>query len=209
VRGVLLRDCRIIVVVNNFQIYLASKSPRRRQLLEQIGVRFELVDADVDESAFPIEAPQEFVLTLARAKVMAANEHLTSENLPLKPVLGADTCVVIDDEILGKPNNKGEAIRMLTRLSGTTHSVYTGVALYHDGKMNTQISHSSVTFAVLQSEQIEQYWASSEPTDKAGAYAIQGRAATFITQMNGSYSGVVGLPLYETTQLLAAAGVEI
>jgi len=190
------------VPVDDFQIYLASQSPRRQELLQQIGVRFELIDAEVDESTFPSRTPQEFVLTLAQAKAKAGYECISSENRPLKPVLGADTCVVIDNEIMGKPANKPDALRMLSRLSGSTHWVYTGVALYYDGEMNTRISESSVTFATLQPGQIESYWASGEPADKAGAYAIQGRAAAFITQMNGSYSGVVGLPLFETVQLL-------
>ncbi len=206
-RGALSKDCRIIVPVNNAQIYLASKSPRRRQLLEQIDVRFEPIDAEVDESAFGLQAPQELVVTLASAKAEAVHRRVLAERLPIKPVLGADTCVVIDDEILGKPRDKAEGLDMLGRLSGKTHSVYTGVALYHDGEMNVESSHSTVTFTRLRAEQIEQYWQTGEPIDKAGAYAIQGRAAEFVRHMSGSYSSIVGLPLFETAQLLRNAGV--
>ncbi len=195
--------------VDDFHTYLASKSPRRQELLQQIGVRFKLVDADVDESAFPMQNPGEYVLTLARAKAAAGYASLSNSSMPFNPILGADTCVVIDNEILGKPVDKDDALRMLARLSGATHRVYTGIALYHAGEMNTRISASSVTFAKLRPEQIENYWVSGEPIDKAGAYAIQGRAAAFVTHMSGSYSGVVGLPLYETVQLLTEAGVEI
>ena len=191
-------------------IYLASRSPRRRELLSQIGVRYHLLlfrsrpesPPDVDEAILPNEQPDGYVELVARAKAQAGWRLLRLRNLPFAPVLAADTAVTLDNLILGKPADRKEAAEMLAALSGRRHEVLTAVALMRDERVDSLISRSEVQFKQLTPEEIAQYVASGECDDKAGAYAVQGRAARFIIELRGSYSGVMGLPLYETSQLL-------
>jgi septum formation protein len=191
-------------------IYLASRSPRRRELLAQIGVRYHLLlfrsrpdsPPDVDESVQPNEAPDSYVERVARAKAEAGWKLLRLRNLPLAPVLAADTTVALDGVVFGKPADRKEAVAMLEALSGRRHEVLTAVALMRDDQIDSGLSRSEVQFKKLSAEEIAQYVATGESDDKAGAYAIQGRAARFIMELRGSYSGVMGLPLYETSQLL-------
>jgi septum formation protein len=191
-------------------IYLASRSPRRRELLAQIGVRYHLLlfrsrpdsTPDVDESMVPGEAPDTYVERVARAKAEAGWRLLRLRNLPLAPVLAADTTVALEARVLGKPADRKEAAEMLAALSGRRHEVLTAVALMRDDQVDSALSRSEVAFKKLSAEEIAQYVATGESDDKAGAYAIQGRAARFVMELHGSYSGVMGLPLYETSQLL-------
>jgi len=191
-------------------IYLASRSPRRRELLAQVGVRYHLLlfrnrpdtPPDVDESILPNEQPDTYVERVARAKVQAGWRLLRLRNLPFAPVLAADTTVALDGQILGKPIDRKEAGEMLAALSGRRHDVFTAVALMRDERIDSAVSRSEVQFKQLSPEEIAQYIATGECDDKAGAYAIQGRAARFIMELRGSYSGVMGLPLFETGQLL-------
>jgi septum formation protein len=186
-------------------VCLASASPRRMELLTQIGVSYQVVAATVDETRHGDESPELYVLRLALNKARAGRAGLAATDHRL--VLGADTAVVIDGEILGKPRDQEDGIAMLRRLSGNTHHVYTGVALA-GGREATRLSVSAVTFRDMSLEECTRYWHTGEPADKAGAYAIQGRGAVFITRLEGSYSGVMGLPLYETAELLIEAGFE-
>jgi septum formation protein len=186
-------------------IYLASGSPRRRELLQQIGVSFQVIHADLDETALQAEAPAAYVSRLAEAK--AAVGWQRSRGLEQAPVLAADTAVVLDGKILGKPKDRDDAMRMLRELSGRTHEVLTAVALRTAAGSEVKLSRSCVTFRAIDAAEARAYWDGGEPRDKAGAYAIQGYAAIFIADLKGSYSGVMGLPLFETAQLLEAAGV--
>ncbi len=197
-------------------IYLASRSPRRRELLAQIGVRFEPLlfregaraDGDTDEDPLAREKPDDYVRRVTRMKADAAWKRVTlRRGLLRKPVLAADTTVALGDEIFGKPADPADAARMLAALSGTRHRVLTAVALQLEGRVELALSESFVTFDALDRARIEAYVASGEPFDKAGAYAIQGRAGAFVTRLEGSYSGVMGLPLCETAQLLRLFGV--
>ncbi|HSU75848.1 MAG TPA: Maf family protein [Burkholderiales bacterium] len=191
-------------------IYLASRSPRRRELLAQIGVRFHLLlfrsrpgePPDVDETPLAGEAPDRYVERVARAKAEAGWRRMLQRNLPQAPVLAADTTVALESRIYGTPADRQEAAEMLQHLSGHTHEVLTAVALKHEDWLQSALSRSEVRFKTLSAREIELYVASGEADDKAGAYAIQGRAARFIVELRGSYSGVMGLPLYETAQLL-------
>jgi len=191
-------------------VYLASRSPRRRELLAQIGVRFHLLlfrarpgeDPDVDEKVLANEAPDAYVMRLARAKADAGWRRMLQRNLPHAPILAADTTVSVDGAILGKPGDRNEAARMLERLSGRQHEVLTAVALKYDDWIESALSRSEVRFKPLSAQEIAQYTASGECDDKAGAYAIQGRAGRFVAELRGSYSGVMGLPLYDTGELL-------
>ncbi len=185
-------------------VYLASGSPRRRELLTQIGVPFRVVAAPVDEQVRPGEAPAAYVARLAAAKADAGWEQSRE---PGGPVLAADTAVVLHGEILGKPSDRQDAMNMLQGLSGCTHEVLTAVALRTVRGLASRTSRSEVTFRGIASAEAQAYWETGEPCDKAGAYAIQGRAAVFIAALNGSYSGVMGLPLFETAELLAGAGM--
>ncbi len=199
--------------------YLASKSPRRQELLNQIGVRYTLLDVPpqdntqgdmIDETARPEEKAHEYVSRLACEKAECAWRFLLSRNLERHPVLTADTTVVIDSRILGKPTTRDEAIEMLCLLSGKTHQVMTGVAVRNeDGFLCHTVQVSDVTFSPLSFDSICAYTATAEPYDKAGGYGIQGRAGKFIQSIRGSYSGIMGLPLYETTGLLRKAGIFI
>jgi septum formation protein len=191
-------------------IYLASRSPRRRELLAQIGVRYQLLlfrnrpdsPADVDETMLPNEPPDTYVERVARAKAVAGWRLLRLRNLPLAPVLAADTTVALEGRILGKPADRKQAAEMLAALSGRRHEVLTAVAVARDERADATLSRSEVQFKTLSADEITQYVATGECEDKAGAYAIQGRAARFVMELRGSYSGVMGLPLYETSQLL-------
>ena len=186
-------------------IYLASGSPRRRELLQQIGVPFRVVGTAVDEAVRPGEVPAAYVERLAAAKADAGWAGSCDE--ADVPVLAADTAVVLGGKVLGKPADRQDAERMLRQLSGRTHEVFTAIALLTVGGLESRISRSEVTFRNLADEEIQDYWETGEPADKAGAYAIQGRAAVFIADLRGSYSGVMGLPLFETAELLSKAGV--
>lgn len=197
-------------------IYLASASPRRRELLKQIGVRFEVLllrahpsRTDVDETPHPGEDPRDYVLRLACAKAETGNMASRTRRLPVYPVLAADTTVTLDGAIIGKPADREEAEATLARLAGRRHEVLTAVAMAFDDQLEVKLSASSVEFAPLDTSAIKRYVASGESHDKAGAYAIQGRAAAFVSRLEGSYSGVMGLPLCETTQLLQKFGIEV
>lgn len=182
-----------------FSIYLASSSPRRRELLSQIGVSFDLVSAEIEEKPELGESAQEYVLRLALQKAQAGFANSNRE----KPVLGADTIVTIDQKILEKPRDKNHAKEMLQLLSGRVHQVLTAVALWQDGYSKSVLVKTEVSFKKLSEQEISDYWLSGEPLDKAAGYAIQGIAGKFITNISGSYSAVVGLPLFETAELIS------
>jgi septum formation protein len=191
-------------------IYLASRSPRRRELLTQIGVRYHLLlfrdrpesGAEVNEDPLPNEAADAYVERIACTKAQIGWKRMTQRNLPQAPVLAADTTVVVDGKIFGKPADRADAERMLAALSDRSHEVLTAIALQNGDQLDSALSRSEVRFKKLSAEEIREYVASGEADDKAGGYAIQGRAARFIVELRGSYSGVMGLPLYETSQLL-------
>ncbi|WP_394237886.1 Maf family protein [Pseudomonas anguilliseptica] len=182
-------------------LYLASGSPRRRELLTQIAVPFLTQIAPVDENALPDESPIAYVERLARAKAQAGLAALSDTADAV--VLGADTAVVLDGRILGKPVDRDDALATLNALSGRSHQVLTAVALVSRERLESRVVTSQVTFRALTQAEVEAYWASGEPQDKAGCYGIQGLAAVFVSQLQGSYSAVVGLPLCETAALLA------
>jgi septum formation protein len=188
-------------------LYLASASPRRRQLLQQLGIGFEVIVSDLEEVRAPDETPPQYVLRVALEKARWAAADVRKRGLPPRPVLAADTEVVLDGDVLGKPMDREHGLAMLQRLQGRTHEVLSIVALLNERGESTALSRSAVTFAPMTQAQIERYWESGEPAGKAGGYAIQGRAAAFIVRLEGSYSGVMGLPLYETAQLLRQAGL--
>jgi len=197
-------------------LYLASQSPRRQELLRQIGLapivlllRNELGRMDIDETPLPGETTLEYVLRLARLKASVAVAAQTGRRLPNWPIVAADTTVTLDGQILGKPADAEQAAAMLRRYSGRAHSVLTAVAVAYQGRMELALSESVVQFKVLAEAEIAAYVASGEPFDKAGGYGIQGRAAMFIEQLAGSYSGVMGLPLFETAELLREIGYPV
>lgn len=198
-------------------IYLASRSPRRRELLKQIGVTFEIVllredekrGPDVDETPHPGEKPDVYALRVASAKAELAAHYMGRRSLPARPVLAADTTVVCDDRIIGKPADRDDAAAILKRLSGRQHEVVSAVAMARGERIERAVSISKVWFRELGDEEIRRYAATGEPMDKAGAYAIQGRAAVFATRVEGSYSGIMGLPLAETAELMRRLGIEI
>ncbi len=186
-------------------LYLASASPRRRELLAQIGVQCRVLPVDLDESPIPGEVPEDFVRRLALDKARAALTLLGKADGAL--VLAADTAVVVDAEVFGKPRDAGEAAAMLRRLAGREHRVLSGIALIGPGLVERcAVSESRVRMRPIAEAEIAAYWATGEPADKAGGYAVQGLAAVFIVALEGSYSGVMGLPLFETAALLAEAG---
>jgi len=198
-------------------LYLASKSPRRAALLAQLAIEFEpllLREApgrprDVVEEAHDAEPAAHYVERMARTKAQIGWQRMQTRRLAERPVLGADTEVVLDGAVFGKPNDAADAVRMIKRLSGRTHQVLTAVALRYRERTDVEVSVSKVTLRRLGSVEIERYVATGEPLDKAGAYAVQGRAAAFVSRLEGSYTGVVGLPLFETATLLGRAGVAI
>lgn len=185
-------------------IYLASASPRRSALLRQLFVPHEIRIPNIDESRLDDESPADYVRRLARAKAERIWSRLDEEER--RPVLAADTTVALGTDIFGKPANRAEGVAMLQRLSGRTHQVYTAVAVRHAHGLIDTLSTSDVRFATLTEDDCTAYWNTGEPHDKAGGYAVQGLAAAFISELKGSYSGVMGLPLYETTQLLKTLG---
>jgi len=194
-------------------IYLASQSPRRRQLLEQMGVRCELLLPDATEDAEALEAervgelPLDYVQRVTRAKLHAAQERLAQRQLPPAPILCSDTTVALGRRIHGKPQDAADAAAILQQLSGRTHRVITAVAVASGDSEQLAVSTSRVTFAELNADTIERYIASGEPFGKAGAYAIQGAAGAWVSRIDGSYTGIMGLPLFETAGLLRAVGV--
>ncbi|GAB3027403.1 Maf family protein [Bowmanella dokdonensis] len=179
-------------------LILASASPRRAELLKQLQVPFRQVSVDLDESVKSGEEPRDYVVRLARAKAEAG----WRQEGHVDPVLGADTAVICQNRILGKPADENDFRRMLTLLSGATHQVMTAVALRNDRGLQHRLVLTDVSFKVLTRAEMDWYWQSGEPTDKAGGYGIQGLAGRFVTRIQGSYSAVVGLPLYETAELL-------
>ncbi|MDO8959843.1 MAG: Maf family protein [Rhodocyclaceae bacterium] len=199
------------------RIYLASQSPRRRELLAQIGVRFDLLlfrggsraDAATCEDPLPGEVPDVYALRVAAAKAQHGIALLQSRRLPIRPVLAADTTLDVDGEIIGKPTDDADAAAILGRLSGRGHRVLTAIAMAHDGRIEQRLSVSEVRFRALTAAEIQRYVASGEPRDKAGAYGIQGFAAMFIEEIRGSHSGIVGLPLCETALLLREFGYPV
>lgn len=205
------------MAVADQKIYLASKSPRRRELLRQIGIEFEILmlregdvrDGAVSEIVLPGEAPEDYVARVAREKAESGAGAVLWRKLPQRPVLASDTTVTLDGLILGKPANMEDAVSTLKLLSGRTHQVLTSVAVMANGEMFEAMQRSEVTFGELSDQTLRAYCALSEPYDKAGGYAVQGYAAQFIERITGSYSGIMGLPLFETTQLLQKAGIKI
>ena len=205
------------MAVADQKIYLASKSPRRRELLRQIGIEFEILmlregdvrDGAVSEIVLPGEAPEDYVARVAREKAESGAGAVLWRKLPQRPVLASDTTVTLDGLILGKPANMEDAVSTLKLLSGRTHQVLTSVAVMANGQMFEAMQRSEVTFGELSEHTLLAYCALSEPYDKAGGYAVQGYAAQFIERITGSYSGIMGLPLFETTQLLQKTGIKI
>jgi septum formation protein len=195
-------------------VYLASQSPRRRQLLEQLGVRYELLlpgadeDAESLEDVLPGEPPARYVQRVTGLKLDAAVQRLKRRGLPAAPILCSDTTVALGRTIYGKPADARDAQRMLAALAGHTHRVLTAVAVQYGHKRLAALSDSRVTFAAMTPAQIRRYVASGEPMGKAGAYAVQGAAAAHIAKISGSYSGIMGLPMFETAQLLRQCGLE-
>jgi septum formation protein len=188
----------------SIQIILASSSPRRKELLDQINVTYRVYPVDLDETPWPDEAPLAYVQRVAAEKSAACKAQLNTE----LPVLAADTAVILGSVIMGKPKDKADAIAMLTQLSGKTHQVYSAISLR--GREHEQaVSITEVTFRCLTEQEILDYWHSGEPVDKAGSYAIQGRGGVFVESIKGSFSGVVGLPLFETAELLSKQGIEL
>ncbi|CAI8875176.1 nucleoside triphosphate pyrophosphatase YhdE [Pseudomonas sp. IT-347P] len=186
-------------------LYLASGSPRRRELLTQIGVPFTAISADIDETPLPEESPSAYVERLARGKAEAGRRTVVS----VQPfcVLGADTAVVLDGKILGKPVDEADACAMLRMLSGKEHEVLTAIAVFEGERCDSRVVRSRVRFRPISIEETAAYWASGEPRDKAGGYGIQGLGAVFVASLNGSYSAVVGLPVCETAELLGHFGI--
>lgn len=199
------------------RIYLASRSPRRRELLKQIGVAFDVLllreDAsrgqDVDEHVMPGEEPADYVTRMAKVKAEIGWVRVRQRRLRPNPVLGADTSVIIDAEVLGKPEGRQDAEGMLAKLSGRSHQVLSAVALCYRDVVQARLSSTTVEFRVLTEQEIRRYVATGEPLDKAGAYAIQGRGAVFVRSIAGSYSGVMGLPLFEMVEMMHQFGFEV
>jgi septum formation protein len=199
------------------RIYLASRSPRRRELLKQIGVAFDVLllredparGEDVDERVMDGESPQDYVTRIAKAKAELGWVRVLQRRLRPNPVLGADTSVIIDGELLGKPEGRQDAERMLTMLSGRSHQVLSAVALCYRELVELRLSSTTVEFRTLTEQEIRRYVATGEALDKAGAYAIQGRGAAFVRSISGSYSGVMGLPLFEMVELMQHFGFDV
>ncbi|HEY8887892.1 MAG TPA: nucleoside triphosphate pyrophosphatase [Gallionella sp.] len=196
------------------RIYLASQSPRRRELLKQIGINFEMLllrsdprrNLEVDETPHTDEQPENYVRRVSQAKAEAGYNVLKMRNLPAFPVLAADISVTLDGKIFGKPESAEHAVDMLRQLSGTEHQVHSAVAIALEEHIEVALSTSTVRFVTLSEERIRRYLLTREYTDKAGGYAIQGQAGAFVEHLSGSYSGVMGLPLFETVQLLQRFG---
>jgi len=203
------------MLITKSYIYLASRSPRRRELLHQIGVDHEVLmqrvkakrGADVNEDPLTGEKPRDYVLRVCRDKAEGGWLRLEQRKLPLRGVLAADTTICLGDAILGTPADAAEAADFLARLSGREHEVLTAIAFKFGERIETELSATAVRLRTLEPAEIERYVAGGEPMDKAGAYGIQGHAGAFITEIRGSYSGVMGLPLYQTAQLLKRFGI--
>ena len=191
------------------QIYLASRSPRRRQLLKQIGVNFEMRPVSIDETLEKGEAPADYVCRMARAKAEMGWLNLIQRRLPLRPLLAADTVVVFRGKIIGKPDSLAHGRKMLSTLSGQTHKVLTAVAVISKDKIQESLSTTTIRFRDISQSEITNYLNGTESHDRAGCYAMQGRAAVFIIKISGSYSGALGLPIFETAQLLEKFNIEI
>ncbi|MFY9329347.1 MAG: Maf family protein [Georgfuchsia sp.] len=199
------------------RIYLASRSPRRRDLLTQIGVRFDLLlfrvarraDAEVDETPLPQECAENYVVRMACNKAAFAAQMMGARHLMPRPILSADTTLELDGEIIGKPADDVDAKRILTRLSGRRHRVLTAIAVTDQINLAHHLNISEVSFRSIDADEIRRYVLSGEASDKAGAYAIQGRAAAFVEEIHGSYSGIVGLPLCDTVMLLKQFGIVV
>jgi len=190
----------------SFDIYLASASPRRRELLEQIGIRYRQLLVEVPEVPEADEVAEMYVLRVALEKARAGRATLAADDT--RPVLGADTAVVIGGAVLGKPRDRDDALAMLARLGGGWHQVMSAVAMVGaDGEEHTRLSVNAVQFRPVSAQEAETYWETGEPADKAGGYAIQGRGAVFVERLEGSYSAVMGLPLFETAELLQLFGI--
>jgi septum formation protein len=191
------------------RLYLASGSPRRRELLTQIGIPHRVLEvpapAGEDEPRHVGESPSQYVVRTAREKCERGVSFVQQQRLPMLPVLAADTTVILGDDILGKPVDRADALRMLRRLSGGMHEVRTAIALHAHGTLRERVSVTQVRMRELSDDDILRYWESGEPVGKAGAYGIQGKAGMFIAHISGSYTGVMGLPVYETAELLRAA----
>ncbi len=202
---------------NNPRIYLASRSPRRRELLAQVGIQFDTIvfrdapreDSEIDETPHAGEAPIDYVQRVARAKAEHGWRIVGGRRLLSQPVLAADTTLEFDGEIIGKPVNAADARAILQRLSGQTHRVLTAVAVAFEGRLESVLSVSDVSFGLIEESEIRSYVATGEPMDKAGAYGIQGHAGMYVERLAGSYTGVMGLPLYETVQLLKRFGYPV
>lgn len=190
------------------QVYLASASPRRQELLRSVGLRFEVITADIDETHRVDEPPDRFVQRLAKEKAQQVAARLVNLKRPVHPVVAADTCVVVDGQVLGKPRHRDHAVQMLRRLSGRSHEVLTAVVVCRGDDILSAVSRSRVKFKTLSDDEITLYCRTSEPFDKAGAYAIQGIASGFVEHLQGSYTGVVGLPMFELRMLLVRAGID-
>jgi len=198
-------------------IYLASRSPRRRELLKQIGVDFEMLllrsdprrGVDVDESPISGEPAHDYAVRIATMKADVGMRAVAMRGLRTKPVLTADTTVVLRDEIIGKPQDREDAVRILTALSGSEHQVISVVAMAHREQVEYRVSTSTVWFRALTPDEVRRYAETGEPLDKAGAYGIQGRAGMFVTRIEGSYSGIMGLPLAETAELMQKFGIAL
>lgn len=207
----------LFVLAERPSVYLASKSARRQELLRQLGVDFTPIQVreaagrrrDIVEKQRADELPLEYIKRIARAKALVGWRQMGRRGLPPKPVLAADTDVVLEGAVLGKPKDSNNATEMLRNLSGKTHDVSTAVAIRWNSQVMLAVSSSRVTFRKLAGHEIERYVASREPFDKAGAYAIQGRAASFVSHLDGSYTGVMGLPLFETAEILGKLGFSV
>ncbi len=205
------------MALSDIKIYLCSRSSRRRELLHQIGVGHQILllrenakrHVDVDETPHAGESPHDYALRVASAKASAGLNVMSRRSGVLKPVLAADTTIAFDGHIIGKPRDAEDAAHILGRLGGRSHGVITAVAMANADRFETRVSESTVTMRALDEARIRSYVATGEPMDKAGAYAVQGRAAAFITRIDGSYSGIMGLPLAETADLLALFGIDI
>lgn len=187
----------------NKPLYLSSNSPRRKELLQQVGLNFEVVNAPVEEVALPNESPESYVLRIAIEKALAGFNKVAGKEVW---VIGGDTAVMVDGKVLGKPKNEADSYRMLQLLSGKKHKVLSAIAIVYDGEVFSALNQTEVSFKPLSDSEIKHYIATCEPQDKAGSYAIQGLGANFIDSIHGSYSGVMGLPLFELNQLLLKSG---
>ncbi|WP_062268461.1 Maf family protein [Endozoicomonas arenosclerae] len=188
-------------------IYLASQSPRRKELLQQIGIDFQQIHSEIDETPLPDEAPEAYVIRMAKEKALAGWEQLSVDQRPPMPVLAADTSVILRMKILGKPRNEQQACDMLLSLSGNSHEVITAVAVTDGNDLSVKVSKTIVQMTSFDRAVAQAYVATGEPMDKAGAYGIQGKGALLVENMTGSYSGVVGLPLKDTADLLQNLGI--